>query len=342
MNLLTRFYDPSRGRDPARRRRPPRLQGRRPAQPVRDRAAGAGAVLDQHRREHRLRPPGRRAGRRSRRPRRPRTSTTSSSSLPEGYETQVGERGMRLSGGERQRISLARAFLKDAPILILDEPTSSVDVETEAVIMEAMERLMAGRTSFMIAHRLSTLEGCDLRLEIDKGRIVRPCTPAPPPTARTRMTASYRRRTRIVGPPCGHGMAVAGRREAAPGGGPEGEPVPQARRLPARGGRARWLARDRKGLQAKDRGGRERRLRGIASAPADAESSLLRKGAGRRQAALLAVSRGRRRRALFARGAGAPAPGRALARERSASCRRIPESCGSSRTGDRGTTWSTS
>ena len=64
--------------------------------------------------------------------------------LPDGYDTQVGERGMRLSGGERQRISLARAFLKDAPILILDEPTSSVDVQTEAVIMEAMERLMAG------------------------------------------------------------------------------------------------------------------------------------------------------------------------------------------------------
>ena len=91
--------------------------------------------------------------------------------LPEGYETEVGERGMRLSGGERQRISLARAFLKDAPILILDEPTSSVDMDTEAMIMEAMERLMAGRTSFMIAHRLSTLEGSDMRLAIDGGRI---------------------------------------------------------------------------------------------------------------------------------------------------------------------------
>jgi hypothetical protein len=78
---------------------------------------------------------------------------------------------MRLSGGERQRISLARAFLKDAPVLILDEPTSSVDVDTEAVIMDAMERLMAGRTSFMIAHRLSTLEACDVRLVIDKGQI---------------------------------------------------------------------------------------------------------------------------------------------------------------------------
>jgi ATP-binding cassette, subfamily B, bacterial len=92
-------------------------------------------------------------------------------SLPDGYATKVGERGMRLSGGERQRISLARAFLKDAPILILDEPTSSVDVGTEAAIMGAMERLMAGRTTLMIAHRLSTLERCDLRLELDGGRV---------------------------------------------------------------------------------------------------------------------------------------------------------------------------
>ena len=94
------------------------------------------------------------------------------SALPEGYETQVGEQGMLLSGGERQRIALARAFLKDAPLLILDEPTSSVDVGTEAVIMEAMERLMQGRTTFMIAHRLSTLDICDARLELDGGRIV--------------------------------------------------------------------------------------------------------------------------------------------------------------------------
>jgi ATP-binding cassette, subfamily B, bacterial len=92
--------------------------------------------------------------------------------LPQGYETQVGERGMRLSGGERQRISLARAFLKDAPILILDEPTSSVDTKTEAAIMEAMERLMHGRTTFMIAHRLSTLANCDARLQIEQGRLV--------------------------------------------------------------------------------------------------------------------------------------------------------------------------
>ena len=89
--------------------------------------------------------------------------------LPDGFETLVGERGMKLSGGERQRIALARAFLKDAPILILDEPTSSVDIETEAGIMETMERLMAGRTTFMIAHRLSTLEYCNARMEIEGG-----------------------------------------------------------------------------------------------------------------------------------------------------------------------------
>jgi ATP-binding cassette, subfamily B, bacterial len=92
--------------------------------------------------------------------------------LPEGYDTSVGERGSRLSGGERQRISLARAFLRNSPILILDEPTSSVDVHTEAAILEATERLMAGRTTFMIAHRLSTLKSCDLVLVLDQGRLV--------------------------------------------------------------------------------------------------------------------------------------------------------------------------
>lgn len=94
-------------------------------------------------------------------------------SLPQGYETQVGERGMQLSGGERQRISLARAFLKDAPVLILDEPTSSVDLKTEAVILEALERLVRGRTTFMIAHRLSTLANCSVLLEIEDGRLVK-------------------------------------------------------------------------------------------------------------------------------------------------------------------------
>jgi ATP-binding cassette subfamily B protein len=94
------------------------------------------------------------------------------SQMPQGFKTQVGERGLRLSGGERQRISIARAFLLDAPILILDEPTSSVDGKTEAGILEAMERLMQGRTTFMIAHRLSTLRQCDLLIKIVDGQIV--------------------------------------------------------------------------------------------------------------------------------------------------------------------------
>jgi ATP-binding cassette, subfamily B, bacterial len=91
--------------------------------------------------------------------------------LPEGYRTPVGERGMRLSGGERQRIALARAFLKDAPILILDEPTSSVDLKTEQVIIQALERLMHGRTTFIIAHRLSTLAHCDVVYAVENGRL---------------------------------------------------------------------------------------------------------------------------------------------------------------------------
>lgn len=94
------------------------------------------------------------------------------SALPAGYDTVVGERGMTLSGGQRQRVALARAFLKDAPILILDEPTSSVDLKTEAAIIEAMERLMAGRTTFIVAHRLATLAHCDRVYAIQDGRLV--------------------------------------------------------------------------------------------------------------------------------------------------------------------------
>jgi ATP-binding cassette subfamily B protein len=88
-----------------------------------------------------------------------------------GYDSLVGERGMKLSGGERQRISLARAFLKNSPILILDEPTSSVDVHTEAEIMDALHRLMEGRTTLMIAHRLQTLETCNRILFVKDGSV---------------------------------------------------------------------------------------------------------------------------------------------------------------------------
>ena len=94
------------------------------------------------------------------------------SRMPKGYDTELGERGAQLSGGERQRISVARAFIKDAPILILDEPTSSIDSKTEGVILDALEELMVGRTSFMIAHRLSTVRDADLILVMRDGHLV--------------------------------------------------------------------------------------------------------------------------------------------------------------------------
>ncbi|OEC95119.1 MULTISPECIES: ABC transporter ATP-binding protein [unclassified Rhizobium] len=92
--------------------------------------------------------------------------------LPKGYETLVGERGVKLSGGERQRVAIARAFLADAPVLILDEATSSLDSESEVQIQQAMERLMEGRTTLVIAHRLSTVRALDRLLVFDKGKIV--------------------------------------------------------------------------------------------------------------------------------------------------------------------------
>ncbi len=92
--------------------------------------------------------------------------------LPQGYGTQVGEQGATLSEGERQRLTIARAILRDAPILILDEPTSSIDAETEALIMEGLEQLMAGHTTFIIAHRLSTIRRADVIVVVRGGHIV--------------------------------------------------------------------------------------------------------------------------------------------------------------------------
>src|SRR5437868_12904588 len=92
--------------------------------------------------------------------------------LPQGYRTVVGERGVRLSGGQRQRIAIARALLRDAPILILDEALSSVDAENEAVIQQALDRLMQGRTTLVFAHRLSSVVNADRIVVLEAGRVV--------------------------------------------------------------------------------------------------------------------------------------------------------------------------
>ncbi len=92
--------------------------------------------------------------------------------LPQGYDTLIGERGVTLSGGERQRLAIARAILKDAPVLLLDEATSALDAENETLVQGALDALMAGRTTLVIAHRLATIVNADRILVLDGGRIV--------------------------------------------------------------------------------------------------------------------------------------------------------------------------
>src|SRR3989441_1025356 len=128
--------------------------------------------------------------------------------LPQGYETEVGERGVKLSGGQRQRIALARAFLKDSPVLILDEPTSGVDAHTEAAIVEALGRLQQGRTVIIISHRPSAVARCSAMIRIEHGRIVvdtsQAAAPAPvpprPAALPTRLASARRQETLLAHP----------------------------------------------------------------------------------------------------------------------------------------------
>src|SRR5437667_2599454 len=114
--------------------------------------------------------------------------------LPRGYDTQVGERGGQLSGGQRQRIALARAFLQDSPILILDEPTSAVDTESESAILAGIKRLMRGRTVLVITHRSSMLDGCAALVAIENGRVVADATPSPASTRPSVTPSALRKR----------------------------------------------------------------------------------------------------------------------------------------------------
>ena len=122
----------------------------------------------------------------------------------------VGDRGVRLSGGQRQRIAIARALLKDAPILILDEATSSVDAETEDLIQEAMQRLLSGRTALVIAHRRSTIERADRVVVLEAGRIIESGTAAELLAAESRYRTLVEAQVGAAMPPPGRHARVAG------------------------------------------------------------------------------------------------------------------------------------
>ena len=190
-------------------------RARHPGQPARrdrHRPAGHGAVQRHHRLQHRLWP--RRApGRTRSRPRRAGASIDGFiAMLPQGYESMVGERGLKLSGGEKQRVAIARTLLKDPPILILDEATSALDSRTEEAIQATLDGVARNRTTIVIAHRLSTIVGADQIIVLDQGRIAERGTPrriarrgralrrtVEPPGGRTRTRGSRRRRPRRGG-----------------------------------------------------------------------------------------------------------------------------------------------
>ncbi len=172
VNLVPRFYEPQEGSV--------RIDGvdiaeRTPGRPAprdRDRSARRAALPRLDPREHPLRPRSTQPTKRCAPPRARPTSTSTCAAFPDGYATEVGERGARLSGGERQRIAIARAVLRDPRILILDEATSALDSHSEAMIEEALDRLLPGRTTLIIAHRLSTIRRAHKVLYIERGRVL--------------------------------------------------------------------------------------------------------------------------------------------------------------------------
>ncbi len=170
--LLFRFYEPSGGRIPIDGQEIARGAQASLARRDRHRAAGYRAVQRHHRLQYRLWPRGSLAGRDRGGGARALRSTTSSSALPDGYDSRVGERGLKLSGGEKQRVAIARTLLKDPPILILDEATSALDSRTEARDPgDAGATSPPGAPRIIIAHRLSTIVDADQIVVLEDGRV---------------------------------------------------------------------------------------------------------------------------------------------------------------------------
>ena len=219
--------------------------------PPRRRPAGDLPLRRHDPRERRLLAARRRARRRSSRPAASPASTSSPRGFADGYDTVVGERGVRLSGGQRQRVSIARAILADPRILILDEATSSLDSESEALIQEGLSWLMKGRTTFVIAHRLSTIRRADQILVVEKGRIVERGTHAELYAAGGRYREMYDRQHGLRGEPLPRARARAtrwrrsprSRRRAAAPGGPVAAWVSSTRERVPRPSRTRSCSR---------------------------------------------------------------------------------------------------